>query len=42
MGEIDELLQRRPGLGTLADEAGTLRARLGKRAPYRASLGRRR
>ena len=29
MGEIDELLQRRPGLGTLADEAGTLRARLG-------------
>ena len=29
MGEIDELLQRRPGLGTLAGEAGTLRARLG-------------
>ena len=30
MGEIDELLQRRPGLGTLVGEAGTLRARLGK------------
>ena len=29
MGEIDELLQRRPGLGTLVGEAGTLRARLG-------------
>ena len=29
MGEIDELLKRRPGLGTLAGEAGTLRARLG-------------
>ena len=29
MGEIDELLGRRPGLGTLAGEAGTLRARLG-------------
>ncbi len=28
MGEIDELLQRRPGLGTLVAEAGTLRARL--------------
>ena len=28
MGEIDELLQRRPGLGTLVGEAGTLRARL--------------
>ena len=30
MGEIDELLQRRPGLGTLVGEAGTLRARLAK------------
>ena len=29
MGEIDELLGRRPGLGTLVGEAGTLRARLG-------------
>jgi LuxR family maltose regulon positive regulatory protein len=29
MGEIDELLQRRPGLGTLVGEAGTLQARLG-------------
>ena len=29
MEEIDELLKRRPGLGTLAGEAGTLRARLG-------------
>ena len=28
MGEIDELLGRRPGLGTLVSEAGTLRARL--------------
>jgi LuxR family maltose regulon positive regulatory protein len=28
MGEIDELLRRRPGLGTLADEADVLRARL--------------
>ena len=30
MGEIDELLKRRPGLGALAGEARTLRARLGK------------
>jgi LuxR family maltose regulon positive regulatory protein len=30
MGEIDELLKRRPGLGTLVGEAETLRARLGK------------
>jgi LuxR family transcriptional regulator, maltose regulon positive regulatory protein len=28
MAEIDELLQRRPGLGTLVDEAQALRARL--------------
>jgi LuxR family transcriptional regulator, maltose regulon positive regulatory protein len=28
MREADELLRRRPGLGTLADEAGALRARL--------------
>ena len=28
MEEIDELLKRRPGLGTLVGEAGTLRARL--------------
>jgi LuxR family maltose regulon positive regulatory protein len=28
MGEIDELLKRRPGLGTLVGEAGELRARL--------------
>ena len=31
MGEIDELLKRRPGLGTLVGEAGTLRARLAKK-----------
>jgi LuxR family maltose regulon positive regulatory protein len=30
MGEIDELLKRRPNLGTLVGEAGTLRARLSK------------
>ena len=30
MGEIDEVLKRRPGLGTLVSEAGTLRARLAK------------
>ena len=30
MGEIDELLKRRPGLGTLVEEAGSLRARLAK------------
>ena len=30
MGEIDELLKRRPGLGTLVGEAGTLRAQLAK------------
>jgi LuxR family maltose regulon positive regulatory protein len=30
MGEIDELLRRRPGLGTLVGEAGALRARLAK------------
>jgi LuxR family maltose regulon positive regulatory protein len=30
MGEIDELLQRRPDLGTLVGEAGTLRAGLEK------------
>ena len=28
MHEVDELLKRRPGLGTLAGEAGVLRARL--------------
>ena len=28
MGEIDELLMRRPGLGTLVGEAGALRAQL--------------
>ncbi|HEY6276554.1 MAG TPA: LuxR C-terminal-related transcriptional regulator [Streptosporangiaceae bacterium] len=32
MREIDELLQRRPGLGTLAGEAETLRARLSHEA----------
>ena len=42
MGEIDELLKRRPGLGTLVGEAGTLRARLAQRARCRASPGRRR
>jgi LuxR family maltose regulon positive regulatory protein len=31
MGEIDELLRRRPGLGTLVGEAGALRARLAKK-----------
>jgi len=36
MGEIDELLKRRPGLGTLVGEAGTLRARLGNE--YGASV----
>ena len=30
MGEIDELLKRRPGLGTLVGEVGTLRAQLEK------------
>ncbi len=30
MREVDELLRRRPGLGTLADQAQTLRARLSK------------
>ena len=30
MREIDEVLKRRPGLGTLADEAAALRARLDK------------
>jgi LuxR family transcriptional regulator, maltose regulon positive regulatory protein len=30
MREIDELLRRRPGLGTLAGEVATLRARLAK------------
>jgi LuxR family maltose regulon positive regulatory protein len=30
MGEIDELLKRRPGVGTLVDEAKALRARLAK------------
>jgi LuxR family transcriptional regulator, maltose regulon positive regulatory protein len=30
VGEIDELLKHRPGLGTLAGEAGELRARLAK------------
>jgi LuxR family transcriptional regulator, maltose regulon positive regulatory protein len=30
MGEIDELLKRRPGLGTLVGEAGELRAQLAK------------
>jgi LuxR family maltose regulon positive regulatory protein len=30
MREVDELLRRRPGLGTLADDAETLRARLAR------------
>ena len=30
MGEIDEILRRRPGLGTLVGEAKALRARLGR------------
>jgi LuxR family transcriptional regulator, maltose regulon positive regulatory protein len=30
MGEVDELLKHRPGLGTLAGEAGELQARLAK------------
>lgn len=30
MGEIDEVLKRRPGLGTLVDEVNALRARLAK------------
>ncbi len=42
MREIDELLQRRPGLGTLAGEAQALRARLsaerGPSAPGASSL----
>ena len=41
MGEIDELLKRRPGLGTLVGEAGTLRARLANERGA-ASPGRRR
>jgi LuxR family transcriptional regulator, maltose regulon positive regulatory protein len=37
MREIDEILRRRPGLGILADEAGTLRARLAaERGPVAA------
>jgi LuxR family transcriptional regulator, maltose regulon positive regulatory protein len=31
MREVDDLLRRRPGLGTLAGEAGTLRAQLASR-----------
>jgi LuxR family maltose regulon positive regulatory protein len=31
MGEVDELLSRRPGLGTLVDEAKALRDQLSKR-----------
>src|SRR5215475_12543205 len=31
MGEVDELLHRRPGLGTLVDEAKALRGQLSKR-----------
>jgi LuxR family maltose regulon positive regulatory protein len=31
MGEVDDLLSRRPGLGTLVDEAKTLRDQLSKR-----------
>jgi len=42
MREIDEILKRRPGLGTLADEAGALRAQLaqqrGSSAPGGATL----
>jgi LuxR family transcriptional regulator, maltose regulon positive regulatory protein len=42
MQEIDELLRRRPGLGSLADEAGWLRGRLsrehGASAPGASSL----
>jgi LuxR family transcriptional regulator, maltose regulon positive regulatory protein len=37
MREVDDLLQRRPGLGTLVGQAGALRAQLSKRAaqtPY--------
>ena len=35
MREIDELLKRRPGMGTLADEAAALRAQLSKeRGPH--------
>ena len=30
MREVDDLLRRRPGLGTLAGEAGALRAQLSK------------
>jgi LuxR family maltose regulon positive regulatory protein len=37
MREVDELLKRRPGLGTLADDAHSLRARLaGERGPTAA------
>ena len=43
MREIDELLKRRPGLGTLAGEAQALRARLSKaRSRPGASADRRR
>jgi LuxR family maltose regulon positive regulatory protein len=42
MREVDELLRRRPGLGTLAGEARALRARLSKEhgpnAPGASSL----
>ena len=34
MREIDDLLRRRPGLGTLVAEAGALRAQLAKRARF--------
>ena len=37
MREVDELLRRRPGLGTLAGEAKTLRARLAKERGSSAS-----
>jgi LuxR family maltose regulon positive regulatory protein len=36
MREIDELLRRRPGLGTLADKAQALRAQLAKRPTWNA------
>ena len=42
MTEIDELLKRRPGLGTLTEEAEALRARLSDSARFTVSPGRRR
>ena len=41
MREIDELLRRRPDLGTLVGEAEALRAQLAKRARFQTPPERR-